>query len=98
MLSLFLAEACAVVLSCSAFGGREFEKCGAGAIAPRGFMAEFLNRQVSGTTGRHAEIGYPFDGCMWAGSISNVYFEEDLPYSRKIAAPRRMKSIIALWT
>jgi len=85
---LLLAVACAVALSLSAFGQQGFEKCGIGAIAPRSFMAEFLNRQVSGTTGHHAEIGYPFDGCMWAGSISNVYFEEDLPYSRRIAAPR----------
>ena len=85
---LLIAVACAAALSFSAFGRQGFEKSGVGAIAPRSFMAEFLNRQVSGTTGRHSEIGYPFDGCMWAGSISNVYFEEDLPYSRKIAAPR----------
>ena len=25
---------------------------------------------------------------MWSGIITNVYFEEDLPYSRRIAAPR----------
>jgi len=82
------ALAVAGLLCVSAFGGQALEKCGIGAIAPRGHLAEFLNRQVSGTTGCHAEIGYPFDGCMWAGSISNVYFEEDLPYSRKVAAPR----------
>ena len=83
-----LAVACAAVFCSSAFGGQEYGKCGVGAISPRGCLEEFLRRQVSGTTGRHAEIGYPFDGCMWAGSISNVYFEEDLPYSRRVAAPR----------
>jgi len=77
-----------VALGASAFGQPALEKCHAGSISPRGFIAEFLKRQVAGTTGRHAEIGYPFDGCMWSGIISNVYFEEDLPYSRKIAAPR----------
>ena len=77
-----------MALGISAFARPTFEKCGAGSISPCGFIAEFLTRQVSGTTGRHAEIGYPFDGCMWSGIISNVYFEEDLPYSRKIAAPR----------
>jgi len=87
VISSFLVVVCAA-FSLAAFGQQGFEKCSIGAIAPRSFMAEFLNRQVSGTTGHHSEIGYPFDGCMWAGSISNVYFEEDLPYSRKIAAPR----------
>ena len=71
---LLLAVASAVALSLSASGRQGFERCGVGAIAPCGFMAEFLNRQVSGTTGHHSEIGYPFDGCMWAGSIANVYF------------------------
>ena len=85
-LACLLAAACAAALPADARQG--LEKCGAGSVSPRGFLAEFLLRQATGTTGRHAEIGYPFDGCMWAGSISNVYFEEDLPYSRKVAAPR----------
>ncbi|MBQ2630832.1 MAG: glycoside hydrolase family 127 protein [Kiritimatiellae bacterium] len=62
--------------------------CRTDAIRPSGHISEFLRRQVTGTTGRHREIGYPFDGCMWSGIISNVYFEEDLPYSRRITAPR----------
>ena len=57
-------------------------------IRPEGHLKEFLSRQVAGLTGNRQAMGYPFDGCMWAGSISNVYFEEDLPYSRKVAAPR----------
>lgn len=57
-------------------------------ISPEGHLKEFLSRQISGLTGNRGAMGYPFDGCMWAGSISNVYFEEDLPYSRKVAAPR----------
>ena len=85
-LACLLAAACAASLPADARQG--LEKCGAGSVSPRGFLAEFLLRQATGTTGRHADIGYPFDGCMWAGSISNVYFEEDLPYSRKVAAPR----------
>ena len=64
------------------------EPCRPGEIRPAGHLDEFLRRQVAGTTGRHGEIGYPFDGCMWSGVITNVYFEEDLPYSRRIAAPR----------
>lgn len=58
------------------------------ASRPEGHLKEFLSRQVTGLTGNRQSMGYPFDGCMWAGSISNVYFEEDLPYSRRIAAPR----------
>ena len=57
-------------------------------VIPEGHLKEFLSRQVAGLTGNRQAMGYPFDGCMWAGSISNVYFEEDLPYSRKVAAPR----------
>ena len=83
-----LAVACAVTFPLTASVHQEVEKCGVGSVSPGGFLAEFLCRQATGTTGRHAEIGYPFDGCMWAGSISNVDFEEDLPYSRKVAAPR----------
>ena len=64
------------------------ELCRPGEIRPAGHLDEFLRRQITGTTGRHREIGYPFDGCMWSGIITNVYFEEDLPYSRRIAAPR----------
>ena len=58
------------------------------AIRPEGHLKTFLERQHSGTTGNRQALGYPFDGCMWGGVITNVYFEEDLPYSRRIAAPR----------
>ena len=51
-------------------------------VRPEGHLKEFLSRQVAGLTGHRLAMGYPFDGCMWAGSISTVYFEEDLPYSR----------------
>ncbi|MBQ3288671.1 MAG: glycoside hydrolase family 127 protein [Kiritimatiellae bacterium] len=87
-ITCLLAAACAPLLCIAASGRQALENLGAGAISPRGSIAEFLRRQVSGTTGRHSEIGYPFDGCMWSGIISNIYFEEDLPYSRRIAAPR----------
>ena len=43
-----------------------------GSVRPTGHVAEFLRRQVRGTTGNREILGYPFDGCMWAGSISNV--------------------------
>ena len=64
------------------------EEFTSGGIRPSGHLRAFLERQRTGTTGNRQALGYPFDGCMWSGIISNVYFEEDLPYSRKIAAPR----------
>lgn len=78
-----VAASCAHAAKFDAF--ESFKPC---AVRPAGHVAEFLRRQVRGTTGNRQRLGYPFDGCMWAGSISNVYFEEDLPYSRRIAAPR----------
>ena len=78
----------AVVLTAVFAAASPLEPCRPGEMRPAGHLAEFLRRQVTGTTGRHREIGYPFDGCMWSGIITNVYFEEDLPYSRRIAAPR----------
>lgn len=78
----------AVVLTAVFAAASPLEPCRPGGMRPAGHLAEFLRRQVTGTTGRHREIGYPFDGCMWSGIITNVYFEEDLPYSRRIAAPR----------
>lgn len=81
----------------AARGHVESAKFEVGAIRPSGHLLEFLKRQVSGTTGRHSEIGYPFDGCMWAGVITNVYFEEDLPYSRKFKVPTDGKSWSSCW-
>ena len=81
-------KADAIDISPARFATQLFEPCKPGEIRPAGHLAEFLRHQAVGTTGRHREIGYPFDGCMWGGVISNVYFEEDLPYSRKVAAPR----------
>lgn len=64
------------------------EECATGVIRPAGHLKTFLERQRTGITGNREVLGYPFDGCMWGGIITNVYFEEDLPYSRKIVAPR----------
>ena len=64
----------AVVLTAVFAAASPLEPCRSGEMRPAGHLAEFLRRQVTGTTGRHREIGYPFDGCMWSGIITNVYF------------------------
>lgn len=40
-----------------------------GSIRPRGWIEEFLNRQVSGLTGHPEAMCYPFNSCLWNGEI-----------------------------
>ena len=86
-LSAALFAACLAALAVKG-GASGLGSFAPGAIRPEGHLRTFLERQLSGTTGNRESLGYPFDGCMWGGIITNVYFEEDLPYSRRIAAPR----------
>ncbi len=38
-------------------------------ITPQGWLREFLHRQVTGLTGHHEVLSYPYDTCLWAGEI-----------------------------
>ena len=59
-----------------------------GTVRPSGHLEEFLNRQVTGTTGHRERLGYPFAGCMWGGSIPDVHEGECVYKGRDIVAPR----------
>lgn len=39
-------------------------------ITPKGWIAEFLQRQQSGLTGHPEAMCYPFNSCLWAGEIT----------------------------
>ena len=59
-----------------------------GAIRPAGHLEEFLVRQANGTTGHRERLGYPFSGCMWAGSIPEVHIAEEVPFGGDAVVPR----------
>lgn len=40
-----------------------------GDVTPKGWIAEFLSRQVSGMTGHPEALSYPYNSCLWAGSL-----------------------------
>ena len=37
---------------------------------PQGWIADWLNRQREGLTGHPEALSYPYDSCLWAGTIS----------------------------
>lgn len=41
-----------------------------GDITPKGWIAEFLQRQQTGLTGHPEAMCYPFNSCLWAGEIT----------------------------
>ena len=47
-----------------------------GEIAPKGFLREFLSRQVTGLTGHRKRMRYPFDTDLWVLPIENIHFTE----------------------
>ena len=46
-----------------------FEEASPLDIKPRGWLQEMLNRQLVGLASHHAVSGYPYDTCLWTGSI-----------------------------
>lgn len=38
-------------------------------ITPKGWIAEFLKRQVEGMTGHPEALSYPYNTCLWAGVL-----------------------------
>ena len=46
-----------------------FQEAPINAIAPGGWLREFLVRQNSGLTGHHEVLSFPYDTCLWAGLI-----------------------------
>ena len=53
----------------------KFREVAPGAVRPRGFLQEFLRRQLDGLAGHYRETGYPFDTEMWEG-IRRIRFRE----------------------
>lgn len=49
-----------------------------GSIAPKGFLKEFLERQVTGLTGNRDRMRYPFDTGLWTEPIKNIHFTEGI--------------------
>ncbi len=46
-----------------------FSELPVGAVAPRGWIKDWLQRQVDGLTGHPENLAYPYDTCMYAGKI-----------------------------
>ena len=46
-----------------------FQELPVNAIRPDGWLKEFLQRQNSGMTGHREVLSYPYDTCLWAGTI-----------------------------
>lgn len=40
-----------------------------GDVTPKGWIAEFLDRQVTGMTGHPEALSYPYNTCLWAGVL-----------------------------
>lgn len=40
-----------------------------GDVTPKGWIAEFLERQLSGMTGHPEALSYPYNSCLWAGTL-----------------------------
>lgn len=40
-----------------------------GDVVPKGWIAEFLDRQASGMTGHPEALSYPYNSCLWAGDL-----------------------------
>ena len=40
-----------------------------GEVTPKGWIAEFLERQFSGMTGHPEALSYPYNSCLWAGTL-----------------------------
>ncbi len=54
-------------------------------LQPRDFLREFLRRQADGLTGNRMKMGYPFDSCLFLGSITNVHFTEGVYHGTDMA-------------
>lgn len=55
----------------------EFSELPVGAVQPRGWIQNWLERQAQGLTGHPENMSYPYDTCMYAGSIPPA------PYTNK---------------
>jgi len=40
-----------------------------GNVRPKGWIAEFLDRQAEGLTGHPEALSYPYNTCLWAGTL-----------------------------
>ena len=64
-----------------------FSELPVGAVQPRGWLQQWLERQAQGLTGHPENLAYPYDTCMYAGIIppppvKDKYWKEWWPYEQ----------------
>ena len=64
-----------------------FSELPVGAVQPRGWLQQWLERQAQGLTGHPENLAYPYDTCMYAGIISpppskDKYWKDWWPYEQ----------------
>jgi hypothetical protein len=64
-----------------------FYELPAGAVQPRGWVQQWLERQAQGLTGHPENLSYPYDTCMYAGlipppAVKGKWWKEWWPYEQ----------------
>jgi hypothetical protein len=64
-----------------------FSELPVGAVQPRGWLQQWLERQAQGLTGHPENMSYPYDTCMYAGTIPppqtrDKWWKEWWPYEQ----------------
>ncbi len=74
----------AVVMMATALSAQnyKFREGMIGDITPKGWLEDYLGRQVTGLSGHPEALSYPYNTCLWAGYIPRVVQQFDQEWWR----------------